>query len=244
MKNAKPENIILIAFTSFLFVGIVLSIISFFVYNSNKSFYSDDVDRIMATITDIETYGVGDDKKYNVSITYTVNGVDYSNELGIYSSSMRVGKEVEITYKLSDPSNMHYAMGDLMSVMVLGGLGCIFAVVGLLGSIILLKKKRDTKMLFEQGVQIIGTISEVIQDSTITINGRHPYRIIAIALNPKTNEILEAYSEIYKSNPAPYIELGSEITIYADLDKNKGMIKDISFKEKSRINQDWVSLGD
>lgn len=244
MRGIKPESLILIVLNSFLFMGLVFLIVGLLMYNANKNFDTGDVGTTMATITDIDMYKMGNNKSYDVYITYNVNDMNYTTELNVYNSSMQVGKEIEITYKLNDPTTIHYVAGDLIELFIFSGIGCIFIIVGFVGIIIAFKKKRTTQMLFKQGTQIIGVISDVIQDKTITINGRCPYRVVATVLNPKTNEILEAYSEMYKSNPTPYIEIGSEITIYADLDKNMGVIKDITFKEKSKVNQDWVRLGD
>lgn len=242
MGEIKIERPILLILNIFLFAGLIFFSFGLVMYSSYKNVDMSELGTTMATITNIDTYIEDDEKKHDVYITYSVDGTSYQGELNGYSSNMKVGKEVELLYELNDPSIMRFPFGEFMSAVLFACLGGFFVVFGLVGDIVTLKKMRYTKMLFKNGEQLKGVISEVILDRTIKINGRCPYRVIATTLNPKTNEILEAKSGMYKSNPSPYVEIGSEVIIYADVNKNKGLIKDVVFKDKSTKN--WVSLGD
>lgn len=76
-----------------------------------------------ATIVSIEEseFSTEDNRQYDVTVRYTVDGKEYTGPLGNYSPSYKVGDSVKIKYNPENPADMHGDMpGFSIYVMVIG----------------------------------------------------------------------------------------------------------------------------
>lgn len=130
----------------FSVVGIVMIIVAVVVQlNSNKFFKT--AKEAQATIEYIDTYSEYDrtddrmETRHDVYVSYeTEDGDYYSNEkLGYYTSSMKEGQAITIYYDPEKPTDIRTKAGIKLLVYVFGGLGCVFAPVG----IFLLTRKQN-----------------------------------------------------------------------------------------------------
>ncbi len=66
---------------------------------------------------------------YHVFVTYTVDGQEYTEELGQYVAGYKVGKELEISYNPENPADIQ--AGGAGSGLIMIGLGVVAALAGI-----------------------------------------------------------------------------------------------------------------
>ena len=92
-------------------------------------FHSNGFVKTQATIVSVEAEpGVGDEATtYNATVEYTVDGTTYTGQLGLGSSTYKVGKKIEVLYDPNDPSVVHN--GGFMGLYGIGVGVLILAVI-------------------------------------------------------------------------------------------------------------------
>ena len=103
-------------------------------------FHSKGFEKTTAEIVSIEEQEKifeDDDTEYDVTVRYTVNGTEYTEKLGSYSPSYKVGKTITVLYDPNDPSVVHSGNGFGIYVLIAGAV--ILAIV--LASIIIGRRK-------------------------------------------------------------------------------------------------------
>ncbi|MBQ9511166.1 MAG: DUF3592 domain-containing protein [Clostridia bacterium] len=90
----------------------------YFTFFQSKGFVKTD-----ATIVDIKVIPSefsNDDPTYEVTVQYTVDGTQYTEKLGSYSPSYKVGKTISVLYDPNDPKVVHEGGGMGIYVLIVG----------------------------------------------------------------------------------------------------------------------------
>lgn len=119
----------------FMFIGILMLIISFIVYKNNKKFLETAVET-EATIENINKYMEYDEianenrARYDVYISYQTEDGDYYEDvkLGYYNSSMKEGQKLVICYDPENPTDIKSKEGMNIAILILSiiAVGFIF----------------------------------------------------------------------------------------------------------------------
>lgn len=234
-KGSSSNDPFRIMFGLLATVGIALVVMSLVVYSMSTRVL-DGADKVIATITGIETYSIpGDSKILNrASVRYKVDNKVYTRDLDYWESSMKEGQSIEIQYQKENPYEIRYAKGDSTGVTIAIIIGGIFCTVGVSGILNCKRKKQDRLKLLENGTILKGKVRGVSVDIGVSVKGGHPYYVIAAAVNPITHKIIEARSEYYKIDITPYVEIDSEIDIICNVEKDIGAIREVQFKDHGR----------
>ncbi|MBU0540281.1 DUF3592 domain-containing protein [Patescibacteria group bacterium] len=141
-----------------------------------------------------------------------------------------VGESVEVLY---DPINPHSVLARTFSSLwlvslILGLMGAVFLLPATIGGVVVIKKKIRKKFLMEKGQRIIIESQKVIYDSSFTVNGQSPYRIVAEWQNPKDKKIYIFKSDNIWFDPAKYME-GKSVTVIINPANPKVHYVDTSF---------------
>ncbi len=213
----------------FLGVGIITLMSYFWISNENDRFLKS-AEKTPATIIDINSVydSADDDYEHEVIVKYEVDGREYSGRLDRYSSNMHIGDEVTIYYNRANPSYFRSDQSDIFWIFFL--FSGIFSVIGggLLISYIISKRKK--KKIENYHFMIRAHIEEVNYDTSISYNGRHPYRVYASYTNSADNKLYTYVSEPIFQNIRPLIE-GNKITtvpVYVDPNNYAHYIVDLS----------------
>ena len=214
----KPENterllsIILIAFgLVFVMAGAAASKNTF----SKKSRFTEH----SAVISRIEQYKGTDGKtSHRAFVEYTVNGTNYNERLGYYSSTMYTGNKIVIYYDPEFPNNIIAGGGAEYFILIIPGFGGIFVIVGAAMAGSRIKKKNDKNKLITFGDQINAKLAEVKINTTYSVNKRHPYQIICSWNDPSSQTTFFYKSRNIWDDPSPAIEAKgiTSIPVYID----------------------------
>ncbi|MDD5937327.1 MAG: DUF3592 domain-containing protein [Clostridiales bacterium] len=183
----KTKNVFIICESIFSIVACVFLVVSICLIVNGRQFEKNGK-KTTATIVDssrVKNYRNG--KNYrkgkdtsSVTIVYEVEGTPYVKTIHEYSSSWSVGDELDIYYDSENPLKVRIKSMLYFLPIMFG----IFGVVLLIPAIILEIKRRGSKKkqmrLTETGKKVYATVNEVIENSYVRVNGRHPYQAIAI----------------------------------------------------------------
>lgn len=180
IKKVSPVGII---GWVFLIFGVLFSVFGAFSYVSEQDFKKTAL-TTNGTIYDIVSYSDSDgDTSYDVYVEFYVDGQLYNGKLNYYYSSMDEGDSLTIYYNPEDPSDF---VGDgsstgLILFVVLGGIFGLVG-VGMITSQVIKKTKRKKVMAFNNIIQANITSFDI--NNNVTVNGRHPYILIATVMSP------------------------------------------------------------
>ena len=108
-------------------------------------FHSKGFEKTTAEIVSIEELPKDfedEETQYDVTVKYAVNGTEYTEKLGSYSPSYKVGKTINVLYDPNDPAVVHSGGGFGLYVLIAG---CVILVVTLASIIIGRKKLKALK---------------------------------------------------------------------------------------------------
>lgn len=224
MKMNKLENLIWIIFLS---IGILFMIIGSIVCVG--AFNKEGKIKTTGIIEEIDRQydRLDNNYRYNVWISFEVNGEEQIARVNSYSSGFYEGKEIEIYYNEKNPNEISISSLEPL-FLIFPGIGLLFAIIGGIGLLVKITKRNKEIKLRENGDIIYGTYVETEVNISYSVNGLHPYNIIC-----KWNDLEDGKTYTFKSkniwkNPEEKIEKNNITTfpIYIDLTNKKKYIID------------------
>lgn len=156
----------------FLFIGLLFTIISVGSLLVGQNFRKT-AKETQGTIVDFKR--TSSDDSPTVYVRYNVDGRDYVNTINYYSSSMHYGDTLTIFYQPANPLSIQCKEGDMFLQFVFMPIGIIFMLVGVFFGVQRHISNLRDKHLLQHGDRLLATISEVVENTSTTMNGRHPY---------------------------------------------------------------------
>lgn len=223
MSGNKVENLAWIIFT---IVGTVFVAIGIILFGS----VFDYTNKIETTgiITRISLSGSSENDSNKVYVSYVAEGNEYESTLSGYSSSFYEGKEIEIYYDKDNPNKIGMKSLDLL-FLIFPGLGLISLIIGVTGISAKARGKKSERRLKENGELIYADYVETIINTSYSVNGRYPYKIICEWTNPVDSEEYMFKSKNIWTNPEDIIEEKNikQFPVYIDKNNKKKYLVDI-----------------
>lgn len=159
--------------------------------------------------------------------------IEIRSSFGSSPPAYSVGEKVEVLYLPDQPEKAKirgiFALWG--GALILGGVGFIFTAVG--GGMALfsyLRARRDAE-LRQSGLPTPTAYQTVRLNTSLRVNGRHPYQVVTQWLNPATGKMHVFHSENLWFDPSQHIDR-REITVYLDRSNPKRYWMDVSFLPK------------
>ena len=201
-----------IAIVKYLFtlVGFAMLAGAFFVYNSTSSFLKQAA-TAEGIVVELLVSRTSDSISYRPLVEFTAqNGqvIEFAPSAGSNPARYAEGEQVEVLYQTARPSDAK--INDFFSLwgvaLILAGMGAVFFLVGAGIIVFIALKGRQDEMLKTSGVAIETQYQSVEQNTALSVNGKHPFRVLTQWQNPATSDI-----HIFKSNnlwfdPSAYIK--------------------------------------
>lgn len=166
-----------------------------------------------ATITHIDYHRDSDgDIKHTVLVAFIVDNKEYTGALNYYDSSMYIGKKESIYY---DPANPNHFKGAENSVgtWVLLVMGIVFSIIGGSFLFFVIRKNKKRKKVLSYNYVIHANIVGFNLNTSLSVNGRHPYRLDATYINPSDGKIYSYNSEAIWTDLTPILNSRQITTI-------------------------------
>ena len=169
------KTVLLITGVFFLIMGGLFCGIYKIVVNNYENF-KIDAEETIATIVEV------DHEKDEAIIIYNDNsGNEHRVHSDYYSFDMEVGDELKVYYKKTNPSKFQADVSPLLTVFnyVFYGVGGLLILIGTIMIVISIRNSIRSKKLLSEGFRINATIKDVMCNTMINVNGKHPYIIKA-----------------------------------------------------------------
>lgn len=220
MKKNKLNNLIWIIFFCIGVVNIILGLIIYStIFNiPNKVETKGYITRIYSN----------NNRNGEIYVSYIVDEKEYENKINGYSSTFYVGKELDIYYDKNNPNRVGVKSLDML-FLLFPGIGLIFLIIGGIGIFVNLNKRRLNNRLKANGKLVYANYVNTILNTSVSINGRNPYKIICEWTNPEDNKKYTFKSDNIWVNPEITINYGNiQLPVYVNLKNCKQYYVDIS----------------
>ncbi|MDR5769106.1 MULTISPECIES: DUF3592 domain-containing protein [unclassified Caballeronia] len=159
--------------------------------------------------------------------------IKFTGSLGYGSPAYSPGDAVTVLY---NPAMPEAAMIDstaerMMTPLMLGGMGGIFALVGGALLTFALRRRRQRSWLAKYGTRVQARLERVELDPSTSINGRNPWCLEAQWQHPATNKLYIFESDSIWFDPRPYIQR-NVVDVVINIDNPKQYVVDTSFLPK------------
>ena len=189
---------------------------------------------VTGQIIDLSVHRSDDGTTYCPVVKYTDGQEEYVIESSYCSSgyhNARVTILMLFTSRQPDNAVIHSFGGLYGGAVILLGMGAVFALVGTLPLIIMYLRSKSGQRLLREGMPVKARFSEVILNTTININGRSPFQIVAQMHDTAANTVKLYYSHNIAFDPSPFINQ-EFVTVYVDKKNPDKYYMDISFLPK------------
>lgn len=131
-----------------------------------------------------------------------------------------VGERVTVRYVPGRPdeARIDSFLETWFVSLILGLLGTIFFSVGAGFGVHAWRKKRNREWLEHHGTRIQAKFSGVVQDMSVRVNGRHPWRLTGQWQNPSTGAVHTFQSDAIWFDPTEFVK-GETLDVLVNPDR-------------------------
>ena len=214
-------------------IGVAVSIVSTNNFISNSLIANGRIVDIV-TKTNRDSDGNATRSRYPVIQFQEKNGTTIEFESSSSTSGgISIGENVEVRYLPENPKKAKISSSfmDVWGLSVfLGIFGVVFTGLGIPFFWLGIRDSINEKNALRYSKEITARIKEVVQNTSISMNGRCPFVIEAQWLNPDTNEIHIFKSKNFWYDPSEYLK--DDIIVKMDPRNMKKYWMDVSFLPK------------
>jgi hypothetical protein len=224
---------------TYVFGGIgllLLAISGFLVYNHQRFMGSALKGHGEVIRLEYHRSSNGSGGTYYPVVRYTTQDgkeIEFTSSSGSNPASYEEGEKVNVMYNPKNPQEV--SLPDFFSqwgaALIVGFIGAVFGSVGFGFGFYELKRKKDIQWLNMFGTPVQADYKGVKLNTSLTVNGRNPYRIHCQWIDNKTNTLYVFESDDIWFDPSGYIP-SDKLKVLIDTQNPKRYYLDISFLPK------------
>lgn len=177
--------------------------------------------------------GMDQSATYKPVVQFSTNDgreVEFTSTTGSNPPAFTRGERVEVLYQPGTPERAKIASFFQLWGMplIVGGIGAVFALLGLGFVFFRWRRKRRGQYLRQHGMPVEAKLQSVQLDTSYKVGGRSPYRIHAQWQDLTSREIHVFSSDPIWFDPANFLE-GEDVTVYIERGNPRRYHVDISF---------------
>lgn len=219
----------------FTIVGVGLLIGALFLYQSASAFLAKAT-TADGTVVDLVRSRSSDSITYRPVVQFMNQKgekIEFISSSGSNPPSYSKGEKVEVLYLPDEPQkakiNGFFSLWG--APVILGGLGGAFFLIGAGIIIVIMLKGRRDEYLKKKGMRIETDFQSVELNTSLSVNGRNPFRVLTQWQNPSTSEIHIFQSNNLWFDPTNHIK-DNRITVFIERNNPKKYYVDLSFLPK------------
>jgi hypothetical protein len=200
-------------------VGLLFVAIAGWLYLRDSSFAEGAV-HAQGTVVEMAASSDSDGYSYTPVVEFRdADGSPHRFASSVSSNPPRysTGETVAVIYPPDAPDNakIDEFLERFFLVAVFGGLGTLFSAIG--GGLLfhVVRKNRIAGQLRASGMPIQAKVTEFYLDTSLTVNGRNPWRVVCQAVHPATGQMQSFRSEALWAYPNTDLA-GREVRVFVD----------------------------
>jgi hypothetical protein len=216
-------------------VGLGMFSGAFYLYQNTNEFIASAT-RVDGTVIDLIATRSSDSTTYKPVVTFTTlegEKIEITSSSSSNPPAYNKGERVDVFYMPDAPReakiSSYFSLWGVSPII--GGIGSIFFLIGagmmLAGTL----KARKIEYLKSEGVRIQTVFQGVEHNKSLTVNGRHPFRVLCQWQHPLTSDIHLFESDNIWYDPTAHIK-ATNITVFIEKDNPKKYFVDLSFLPK------------
>jgi hypothetical protein len=222
----------------FVILGVVMASAAGF-WALRKQAFLSRAHHVTGTVIDVDASRSSSSHRsvtYHPVVRFELAGGEahvFRGTVGTNPSSFSVGDAVDVAYDPADPrhAELDTISEQWMGPLVVGGLGALFATIGAVILLVRRASARRAASLRSRGRAIVTRLQEVERNTSLTVNGRSPWRIVTRWQDPATGLVHLFRSENLWFDPTPYLDR-KELTVFVDAANYGRHHVDVSFLPK------------
>lgn len=213
-------------------VGGLLLVVAMLMWNATRQFVAS-ASTLQGTVVELIEQRDSDGVTYSPVVRFMApdgNEVTYTESFSGNPAPYDVGEGVEVLYSREHPDKRRIKgfMSLWLGPVILGGIGSVFVLIG--GGILLAqhtgKRKKDYLMAYGTAIQT--DLQGVERNTSLEVNGKHPWRIASQYLDPGTQKLRVFHSENLWFDPSKFMT-AKQVTVLLDPKDPKRYHMDVSF---------------
>lgn len=226
-----------------LLAGLVMLGVALYLYQDARSFLTGAV-QARGTVVDFRRSEsvTRDGNVSHISVSYfpvvqftdgSGRHIEFTSSSGSNPPSYDQGEQVTVLYHTDAPdkARINGFMSLWFGPLLVGGLGVLFTAIGIGMFVVPMRRKRMQADLKTHGVPVEARFESVEQNTSMQVNGRSPWRVLAQWLDPATSQVHVFKSDNLWFDPSAYIK-DRKINVFMDRADPKKYYVDLSFLPK------------
>ncbi len=217
-------------------IGAGLLLIAFFVGKNTYEFLGNSIET-RGTVVDM--YSVRSSSSSGTSTTYKPKVHFYSRNGKLFEfvsstssnpPAYEIGEKVDVLYNPKSPGDAKIKGFFSLwgATFILGIIGTFFFLMGFSLFISIMRKKKRKQDLIQYGTKILSDIQRVEINPSVSINGKHPWRIVSQWKNPESLQLHIFTCDNLWFDPTSYIK-NDKIEVLIDRTNPQKYLVDLSF---------------
>jgi len=198
-------------------IGVAATVGSIFVFVNQKQFVAEAL-RAPGVVIDLIEQRDDDGSTYAPEVAYTTaagENITFISGTSANPAAFSRNEQVEVLYRAEEPEQAKInAFSTLYTFpLIMGGMGMIFALVGIIPGSIMLRRKKQIEYLKQFGMRISSTVTQIEYRKNYKVNNQSPYRIWAEGTDPRSGSVTTFKSDNIWFNPEQYIHTGDIVDV-------------------------------
>jgi hypothetical protein len=215
----------------FAAIGLLFVAIAAWLYLNDRSFAAGG-ERAPGVVIEMAGSGGSDGYSYRPVVEFR----DAQGQRHVFTSSVSSnpprysrGEAVEVIYAPASPDEavIDSFLDRFFLPLMFGGLGTLFAAIGLGLLSAWLRGRRIAAQLRASGLPIQARVVECYRDTSVQVNGRSPWRVACQATHPATGKLHSFLSGPVWIDPSAELA-GREVRVFVDPARPKRHLVDLS----------------
>ena len=216
-------------------LGLAMLVGAYFLYSGTQRFLETAVST-QGTVIDLRRSRSSDSDTYAPVVEFNTSDgalIEFTSSTSSNPPSYTKGETVEVLYQEASPYNAKIKSFFSLwgAAAIVGGLGSIFFLIGFSIIFFGVKRSKMVEHLKKSGTRVNAEFQSVQLNTSLSVNGRHPYQILAQWQNPTTSEIHLFNSDNLWFDPTDHIKT-DVIEVLIDTQNPKEYYVDTSFLPK------------
>ena len=216
----------------FSVLGVVLLVVALYLLRGTQTFLRE-ASTAHGTVIELTRSRSSDSNTYAPVVRFVTDAgqsIEFTSKSSSNPPAYSEGEGVGVLYRPAAPhdARINGFFSLWLGPIIAGSLGAVFTLIGAGMVIAPMLSARKEADLRQHGTRIVTAFQSVEENTSLSVNGRHPFRVVTQWTNPATSQIHVFESENLWFDPTAHINV-RDIGVFIERGNPKRYFVDLSF---------------